>query len=87
MDLTLERGMLQGLPSRLHGAPLKLAGRADGRHRKRIGNMVPVWAGRAIAREMLLTLTNGALGRFDLSSDPVWVAPQEDPPEGAQVLQ
>lgn len=70
---TLELAVLQGLPS-----TIALAGRADSRHRTRIGNAVPVGAAESIARQMLLTLANAAASAWTLSTDPVWVAPRTE---------
>lgn len=74
---TLELAALQGLPVRLEGEPLALDGGAVGRWRERIGNAVPVPTARAIAEQMLVCLTQGALETFSLSSaGPVWVEPE-----------
>ena len=55
-------------------APLTLPGRSAALWREWIGNMVPVGAAEAIARQMLLTLTHAAVGSFALSSGGgVWV--------------
>lgn len=72
---TLELAALQGIPTELDGQPLQLAGRAVSRHRERIGNAVPVPAARAIARQMLVALTEASLGYDSLGVDPVWVEP------------
>lgn len=75
---TLELAALQGLPTVINGAPLKLAGTSSTEHRKRIGNAVPVAAAQAIARQMLLTLTSSAYSAFSLSADGgVWVRKRE----------
>jgi site-specific DNA-cytosine methylase len=71
---TLELGVLQGLPHMLDGKPLVLAGSRVSAWRERIGNAVPTPAARAIAEQMLVTLTHGALSGFALSgSNEVWV--------------
>jgi site-specific DNA-cytosine methylase len=72
---TLELAALQGLPLRLaDGAPLRLAGKSIGEHRKRIGNAVPVPTARAIATQMLLSLLAGDAQGFSLSGEgSVWV--------------
>jgi len=70
----LEAATLQGLPARVGDAPLTLPGRSAALWREWIGNMVPVGAAEAIARQMLLTLTHAAVGSFALSSGGgVWV--------------
>lgn len=70
---TLERALLQGLPATLNGAPLVLAGSSSGRWNERIGNAVPVGAGRAIGDSILAALLAGALGTWTLGSEGVWV--------------
>lgn len=73
---TLELAVLQGLPPTLNGEPLTLVGRNSSDWRERIGNMVPVGAAHAIARQMLFTLVYSASGGFALASPndgPVWV--------------
>lgn len=72
---TLELAALQGFPLRVNGAPLRLAGGIT-HQRRSIGNAVPAPAARAIGEQMLLALTEAALGGFSLSSDPVWVSPE-----------
>lgn len=78
---TLELALIQGLPARVRGEALQLAGRSNGRWRQRIGNAVPVGAARAIARQMLLTLLYNVAGAFVLSSNPIWVDAGDDPRE------
>jgi site-specific DNA-cytosine methylase len=69
----LERAVLQGLPARFDGAPLTLSGTLS-QISEHIGNAVPVGASRAIAGEMLRTLTLAASGSFMLSAaGGVWV--------------
>lgn len=70
---TLELAALQGLPVELGGQPLLLAGSSTGRWRERIGNAVPVGAGRAIAESVLLALLASSLGTWTLSSEGIWV--------------
>ena len=71
---TLELATLQGLPAVVDGEPLKLFGKSKTEHTKRIGNAVPVGTAKAIATEMLRTLSAAADG-FSLSSSEVWVSP------------
>lgn len=70
---TLELAALQGIPARMNGAPLRLAGRSIAKWRERIGNAVPVGAARAIAETLLKALLAGSLGTWFLSSDGIWV--------------
>lgn len=72
---TLELAALQGLPARVRGEPLRLAGRSVSRWRERIGNAVPVQTAEAIGRRMLVALVEAEAGAFSLSSLPTWVAP------------
>jgi site-specific DNA-cytosine methylase len=73
----LELAALQGFPMFVRGKPLHLAGKNMSLVAERVGNAVPEPAARAIARQMLATLTYGAVGHFQLSSEAVWVEPQE----------
>lgn len=74
---TLELAALQGFPLVVNGKPLDLQGGST-RQRQAIGNAVPPPAARAIAEQMLVTLTHGALdSSFHLGSTPVWVEPFE----------
>lgn len=70
---TLELAALQGLPATVNGEPLKLAGRAIGKWRERIGNAVPVQAAQAIAETLLTALLAAALGTWTLGSTGIWV--------------
>jgi len=70
---TLELATLQGLPARLNGEPLILAGRSQARFRERVGNAVPVGAAKAIAHSVLLALLAAALGTWSLGSTGIWV--------------
>jgi site-specific DNA-cytosine methylase len=69
----LELAVLQGLPARVNGKPLKLAGRKRGGWCERIGNAVPVGTAKAIATQMLVTLVNATVESFSLQSTGVWV--------------
>lgn len=75
---TLELAALQGFPTVVNGAPLKLDGDASGAWRERIGNAVPPPAAQAIAERMLVCLLQAELGGFSLASTdtPVWIAPE-----------
>lgn len=70
---TLELAALQGLPATVEGAPLRLAGKAVGKWRERIGNAVPVQAATAIAETLLKALLAAALGTWTLGSTGIWV--------------
>lgn len=74
----LELCALQGFPMLVRGKPLQLAGKSMSAIAERVGNAVPEPAARAIARQMLATLTYGAVGAFALSSEPVWVEPARE---------
>jgi site-specific DNA-cytosine methylase len=74
---TLELAALQGIPHRIHGKPLVLAGTSHTEWRRRIGNAVPPPAAKAIAERMLTNLLAAASGAFSLCGDgSVWVAPR-----------
>jgi hypothetical protein len=68
---TLELAALQGLPTMLNGKPL--AGRRVAAWRERIGNAVPVGAGKAIAEQILRSLLAARLGTWTLGSTGIWV--------------
>ncbi|WML35366.1 DNA cytosine methyltransferase [Clostridium sp. OS1-26] len=72
---TLELAALQGLPTQIDGQPLKLAGNSDSRWRERIGNMVPVGAGKAIAETMLRAMLPALKDEIVLGWTPIWVNP------------
>lgn len=74
---TLELAVLQGLPAELEGAPLSLAGTSTAKHRERVGNAVPVGAGRAIGESLLQALLAAALGIWTLGSSGIWVRERE----------
>jgi site-specific DNA-cytosine methylase len=76
---TLELAALQGFPTIVAGAPLKLDGDASGAWRERIGNAVPPPAAQAIAERMLVCLLQAELSGFSLASTdtPVWISPEE----------
>lgn len=65
--------MLQGLPARVNGEPLRLAGRRREGWCERIGNGVPVGAAKGIATQMLVTLVQATFEAFAMASTPVWV--------------
>lgn len=70
---TLELAALQGIPPRVAGEPLRLAGRSVARWRQRIGNAVPVQAATAIAATILTALLAGKLGTWYAGASGVWV--------------
>lgn len=70
---TLELAALQGLPVKVDGEWLSLAGGSKKRHRQRIGNAVPPAAAEAIAKECKAVLEAAQDGGIVLSSRPVWV--------------
>lgn len=72
---TLELGVLQSFPAMIDGKPLVLAGTSHTRWREAIGNAVPPLAALHIAAQLLRALLISALGAFEMSNSPVWVAP------------
>lgn len=73
---TLELAVLQSLPAGIDGKPLTLAGTSATEHRRRIGNAFPCDAAQAIAEQMLIALTEEAVGQMLLRGDgSVWVRP------------
>lgn len=72
---TLELAVLQSMPDKVDGKPLKLSGKSIAGWRERIGNAVPRLAAKAIARTALKALLASALGTWFLSPDgePIWV--------------
>jgi len=72
---TLELAALQGFPTHVNNAWLKLDGNAHARWRQGIGNAVPPPAAESIARSMMETLIASQNGSLHLSSTPVWVEP------------
>lgn len=70
---TLELAALQGLPDKVDGKPLTLAGRSVAKWRERIGNAVPVGAARAIASSLLTALLAAKLGTWVLGGTGIWV--------------
>lgn len=79
---TLELAALQGMPASIDGKPLELAGRRVSAWRERIGNAVPCPAAQAIADQMLVALTESALGGFSMQGGSVWVAPEVEVLDG-----
>lgn len=75
---TLECAVLQGFDAvDVEGAPFTLDGGSD-KVRVKIGDAVPPPAAEAIARQMLYTLVDAAMGSFSLSSGgAVWVRERE----------
>jgi hypothetical protein len=61
-----------GLPTTLNGKPLELAGTLSS-VQERIGNAVPVGAGRAIAESLLNALLATVLGGWALGGTGIWV--------------
>ena len=68
----LEFAALQGMPTTLNGKPLELAGTLSS-VQERIGNAVPVGAGRAIAESLLMALIATAVGGWCLGGTGIWV--------------
>jgi site-specific DNA-cytosine methylase len=68
----LEFAALQGLPTTINGKPLDLAGTLSS-VQERIGNAVPVGAGRAIAESLLTALLATDVGGWALGGTGIWV--------------
>ncbi|MGG4090614.1 DNA cytosine methyltransferase [Paenibacillus lautus] len=77
---TFELAMLQSFPRYLpDGRPFQLEGCSDAKAREYIGNAVPPDAAEAMGNVILLAAAQADAGiTFEMSWDPVWVAPQED---------
>jgi site-specific DNA-cytosine methylase len=73
----LELAALQGIPSQVDGAPLRLTGTRT-QIAEHVGNAVPVAAARAIAERMLVSLVEAHEGTFSLGSGDVWVVPNRE---------
>lgn len=71
----LELAALQSYPARMHGEPIRFAGTRT-KIAEHVGNSVPPAAARAIGEQMLVALTEAALGTMSLSSGAVWVRPE-----------
>jgi site-specific DNA-cytosine methylase len=76
---TFELAMLQGFPQHLpDGRPFQLEGCSDAKAREYIGNAVPVQAATAMGNVLLIAMANAEAGlAFEMSWNPVWVAPDE----------
>jgi site-specific DNA-cytosine methylase len=72
---TLELAILQGLPWRINGRPLQLAGNSDAKWRERIGNMVPPPAAEAIGNSILMALLPSLEGVWVMGDTDIWVSP------------
>lgn len=71
---TLEMAALQAIPTTIKGKPLVLAGTSSGAWRERIGNAIPVDAGKAIGASCLKALLCTSLGTWTLDGDSgLWV--------------
>jgi site-specific DNA-cytosine methylase len=81
---TLELAMLQGLPARLNGKPLVLAGVKTLGWRERIGNAIPEGAAAAIGGSLLLALLASKVGGWFLSNDEIWVRKRDLYPMAAE---
>ncbi len=84
---TLELAALQAIPVILDGKPLELSGDTIQGWRERIGNAVPVKAGKAIALSVLKALLAGHLGTWFLSmtDEPIWVRRRDGYPDLVEV--
>ncbi|MGW8822246.1 DNA cytosine methyltransferase [Paenibacillus lautus] len=77
---TFELAMLQSFPTHLpDGRPFQLEGCSDAKAREYIGNAVPRDAQEHMGNVILLAAAQADAGiTFEMSWDPVWVAPEED---------
>ncbi|WP_212985991.1 DNA cytosine methyltransferase [Paenibacillus cineris] len=77
---TYELAMLQSFPTHLpDGRPFQLEGCTDAKAREYIGNAVPRDAAEAMGNVILLAGAQAEAGiTFEMSWDPVWVAPLND---------
>lgn len=77
---TYELAMLQSFPTHLpDGRPFQLEGCSDAKAREYIGNAVPRDAAEEMGNVILLAGAQAEAGiTFEMSWDPVWVAPMED---------
>lgn len=77
---TYELAMIQSFPQFLpDGRPFQLEGCSDAKAREYIGNAVPPDAAEAMGNVILLAAAQADAGiTFEMSWDPVWVAPEED---------
>lgn len=75
---TLEFAALQGMPTTIKGRPLALAGRSTSAWRERIGNAVPVGAGKAIGESLLIALLATAVGGWALGGTGIWVRKRDN---------
>ncbi|MGN7359966.1 DNA cytosine methyltransferase [Paenibacillus sp. SAF-054] len=77
---TYELAMLQSFPSHLpDGRPFQLEGCSDAKAREYIGNAVPRDAAEAMGNVILLAGAQAEAGiTFEMSWDPVWVAPMNE---------
>lgn len=74
---TLELAALQGIPTRVNGKALVLAGKSNSGWRERIGNAVPEGAGCAIGESALLALLASSMGTWTLGGTEIWVRNDE----------
>lgn len=77
---TFELAMLQSFPTHLpDGRPFQLEGCSDAKAREYIGNAVPRDAAEHMGNVILLAGAQAEAGlAFEMSWDPVWVAPEVD---------
>lgn len=77
---TYELAMLQGFDTHLpDGRPFQLEQCSDAKAREYIGNAVPVQSAEAMGNVILIAIANAEAGMtFEMSWEPVWVAPNED---------
>ncbi|CAN0589997.1 unnamed protein product, partial [Laminaria digitata] len=69
----LELASLQGLPTKIDGEWLELAGSTRDGWAERIGNAIPVGAAHAIALECKRALENASTWALASSDEEIWV--------------
>ena len=79
---TYENAMLQGFDTHLpDGRPFQLEGCSDAKAREYIGNAVPPPSAEAMGNVIMIAMATAEAGiTFEMSWDPVWVAPGEEVP-------
>ena len=79
---TYENAMIQGFDAVLpDGRPFQLEGCSDAKAREYIGNAVPPSSAEAMGNVILIAMATAEAGiTFEMSWEPVWVAPGEEVP-------
>ena len=75
---TLELAVIQGLPLKINGKPLKFFGNSDAAWREQIGNMVPPDAAQVMAEQALYALLASVEGVWTMAAEGIWVDSEGD---------